>query len=85
MENISDIVKVGDKYNDGRMTWICTKISNGFVTFCQDIIVNYHWSVPSSDRHIPYHILTFEQTKQRLQCPVYNWTKTEEPTRTINY
>jgi hypothetical protein len=88
LQKFCDItVNLGDKYKgvSGKFVWKCINIGFGYVTFVQDINIEYHWSVPSSDRRKPCCHWTYEQTKRILQCPIYNWVKTTEPTRTIKY
>jgi len=78
-------LKVGDKYKDDNgFIWKCNGIGYGHIAFVQDINIIHHWTVPQSQRGTPYYILTVDQTKQFLQCPVRNWNKTDEPTRTID-
>lgn len=79
-------VNIGDKYKDPRgFVWKCESIGLQHITFVQDINIEYDYWIPACERHTPYYILTFEETKRTLQCPVYDWKKTNEPTRTIKY
>jgi hypothetical protein len=79
-------VNVGDKYKDSKgWVWKCDHIGFGHILFIQDVNIEYDWTVPMCDRGTPHYIMDFEQAKRTLQCPVYNWQKTTEPTRTIKY
>jgi hypothetical protein len=81
-------VNVGDKYeveSPRGFVWECVSIGFGHITFIQDINIEYDYFIPACERRKPFCILSFEQAKRVLQCPVYNWTKTNEPTRTIKY
>ena len=79
-------VKVGDKYKDSnKFVWECTGIGYGHITFVQDVNIEYDYWVPSCDRRKPYCILSYEQAEWFLPCPIRNWVKTTEPTRTIEH
>lgn len=79
-------IKVGDKYKDtNKIVWECKRISCNHLLFVQDINVEYDWSVPDYQRHKPHYILTYEQAKWFLTCPIRNWIRTNEPTKTIKY
>ena len=80
-------VNVGDKYKEqsNGFVWECIGIGYGHITFVQDINIEYDYWVPSCDRRKPYCILSFEEAKWFLPCPIRNWVKTTEPTRTIKY
>ena len=79
-------INVGDKYKDtNKLVWECKRIDSGHIMFVQDINIEYNWSVPDCQRNKPYYILTYEQAKWFLPCPVRNWIRTNEATKTIKY
>jgi len=78
-------VSIDDKFSEGTRVWKCIGIGCGHITFVQDIEVEYEYHVPMSDRHVPYSIMSYDQAKRVLQCPVHDWKRTDEPTRKVKY
>ncbi len=85
-KSCSITIKIGDKYKDSeKFVWKCTGIGFQHITFSQDINIEYEWYVPMSDRNTPYYIISYEQANWFFTCPIRNWVRTNEPTRTIKY
>lgn len=79
-------VSIDDKFRDGKnWVWKCIGIGCGHISFVQDVEIEYEYYVPMSDRGKPSYVLTYDEAKRILQCPVYDWKRTYEPTRKVKY